>query len=701
MEGMASWEMAPGHPACEEDVKRLWDTCEQVGLTGGKLAQQLDYEDLSGSFTQLAQASGLVPTSALFLIYKQGVSSAASLEPFAKRLRGECGSSTSLSLADSTASASTRRKAGATVVVELFLPKLGLRPRQGIRRLRLEKAVASGAERASVEDGERDRWCKVLHHYLVESNTPAVKFANGCLDPERALRSFVGRARASTVRSYVRIWGMWRRWLLNAKGRAWPAGAEDLVDYLHSRLDEPCGPSVPQTLLQAVAWVEKAAGFDTASRTSSRDEVLRAFASAASSLGMDAPPTRRAPRFPVFIIMAMEIYVVNEDNPDYLRGVAWLRLVKTWASLRYDDHSWLSPSRVTFFDGELTATLTRTKTTGASRRVKELPAVVGRECYLKDPRWLEVGFRLWARMAPFARDYFLPRGTPDAKGAVPRLARYPEAAAAGIAVLRGLRGGSDVNAGPLLREEVLGFWSEHSERATLASGLAAMGVERSRRDMLGRWCPDGADTYTRTYRAVVTRLQQKFAECARGSSAYRILDEPDIARELYQWLSNVRGMKRDQADEIIMEFFTLQRGETAGTPANRYKAEEDDVASVTEEAFSDEENSEYLGLQAATADVKELRVGGIGCEYLLVYTARRRSAKLHRRDGCWVGRSSDLKDSERITDPNPDQYDTLCKFCFAATSSEKINLDEVSSVEESDSSSSDGASEPSRGNSPA
>ena len=227
-----------------------------------------------------------------------------------------------------------------------------------------------------------------------------------------------------------------------------------------------------------------------------------------------------------------------------------------------------------------------------------------------------------------------------------------------------------------------------------AIGLAAMGVEKSRRDMLGRWCPDGADTYTRTYRAVVTRLQQKFAECARGPSAYRILDEPDIARELYQWLSNIRGMKSDQADKIITEFSALQRGETEGTPANRYKAEEGDVASGTEEAYSDGEDSEYLGLQAATADVKEPRVDDIGCEYLLVYTAGRRSAKLHRRAGCWIGRSSDLKDSERITDPNPDQYDTLCKFCFAATSAEKVTSDEVSSVEESDSSSSDGASEP-------
>ena len=198
------------------------------------------------------------------------------------------------------------------------------------------------------------------------------------------------------------------------------------------------------------------------------------------------------------------------------------------------------------------------------------------------------GFRLWAKLAPFPRDSFLPRGTPDAKGAVPRLARYPEAAAAGTAVLRGLRSSADADASPLLREEVLGFWSEHSERAALASGLAAMGVEKSRRDMLGRWCPDGADTYTRTYRAVAIKLQQKFAECARGPSAYRIFDEVDIARKLQQWLSNTRSLKHDRLDDIIMEFTARQKGANVGDHANKDEDEEFDVASVTEEPFPDE-----------------------------------------------------------------------------------------------------------------
>jgi hypothetical protein len=199
MEDMAAWEMAPGHPACEEDVNRLWDICSQVGLTGNKLAQQQEGEDLRDSFTQLVDAAGLVPSSALFAVYKAGVAEAAEAEPLAKRLRGETGNHTSLALADAAALVSPKSAAGTAVSLPLSLPRLGLRPRSGIRRLRLGRATTTETERATIENNERDRWCKVLHHYLVESDTPAVRFANGCLDPERALRGFVGQGFHGTV----------------------------------------------------------------------------------------------------------------------------------------------------------------------------------------------------------------------------------------------------------------------------------------------------------------------------------------------------------------------------------------------------------------------------------------------------------------------------------------------------------------------
>ena len=80
------------------------------------------------------------------------------------------------------------------------------------------------------------------------------------------------------------------------------------------------------------------------------------------------------------------------------------------------------------------------------------------------------------------------------------------------------------------------FWTEHSERSTLASGLAALSVPKDDRDLLGRWNPEGSDVYVRTYNAVVRRMQQRFAKAVHGERPYEELDEGSIFEELKNWL---------------------------------------------------------------------------------------------------------------------------------------------------------------------
>ena len=108
---------------------------------------------------------------------------------------------------------------------------------------------------------------------------------------------------------------------------------------------------------------------------------MKAVDTAALEASQGKPTTRRAPRFPVAILAALEVAVSDRALPTYLRGVAWLRLVKIWGTLRFDDTSWLAPSGLHVRDGALTATLTRTKTSGAGRRVPELPLAISNECF--------------------------------------------------------------------------------------------------------------------------------------------------------------------------------------------------------------------------------------------------------------------------------------------------------------------------------
>ena len=70
-------------------------------------------------------------------------------------------------------------------------------------------------------------------------------------------------------------------------------------------------------------------------------------------------------------------------------------------------------------------------------------------------------------------------------------------------------------------------WTGHSERATLASALATVGVGKEERDYLGRWAPQASDGYVRTYRALVRKLVWKFTEEVKTGHAFKSFEEED------------------------------------------------------------------------------------------------------------------------------------------------------------------------------
>lgn len=66
---------------------------------------------------------------------------------------------------------------------------------------------------------------------------------------------------------------------------------------------------------------------------------------------------------------------------------AWLKLLKTWASLRFDDLANIKLENLKFYDGKLAGILRKTKTTGAGKRVRELLIFVSEEAYLHRKQW--------------------------------------------------------------------------------------------------------------------------------------------------------------------------------------------------------------------------------------------------------------------------------------------------------------------------
>ena len=57
-----------------------------------------------------------------------------------------------------------------------------------------------------------------------------------------------------------------------------------------------------------------------------------------------------------------------------------------------------------------------------------------------------------------------------------------------------------------------GYWTEHSERAVILTGLSVLENPPTDKDILGRWKPEGSDTYARSYGGRVARLQAIFLQ---------------------------------------------------------------------------------------------------------------------------------------------------------------------------------------------
>ena len=121
----------------------------------------------------------------------------------------------------------------------------------------------------------------------------------------------------------------------------------------------------------------------------------RALQRAEAELVDEAVRVKKAPRMPVALLLSMELTVVDAEAPKVHRVFAWARLIKVFGGLRWDDLQRLRPADVELRAAGLVGRLTRTKTSGVGRRVRELPLFIPKEAHLAAPSWIEVGFGVW------------------------------------------------------------------------------------------------------------------------------------------------------------------------------------------------------------------------------------------------------------------------------------------------------------------
>ena len=292
-------------------------------------------------------------------------------------------------------------------------PPPGSAPKWPARRPPGGSGAPNPTARRDKEVGARARWLAEAVEVVRQAGLPLANLAAASAEPDAVFTALGQGLRARTLRQKVLAMRALSAYLQSAHQVAFPATASQVLDYLHTRAQEPCGRTVPAAVLQSLAFFERGGGVDPAHQLSRHPALGAAAAELAMTLGQGSAGHRgSARRYPAAVVAAWEAHVLRLDVAPYHRAYAWWKAVKVWASLRFDDHRGLVPAGLTWADDKgLAGTLTRTKTTGRGKRVENLPLFVSCDAFLHDPAWLPTGFQIWQSFGA-DRDFFLPRPEP-------------------------------------------------------------------------------------------------------------------------------------------------------------------------------------------------------------------------------------------------------------------------------------------------
>ena len=301
--------------------------------------------------------------------------------------------------------------------------------------------------------------------------------------------------------------------------------------------------------------------------------------------------------------------------------------------------------------------------------MRQLPVAVTEKADLLGNNWLASWLELLQKHLPLDREYLLDHCTNDFGKTVDRELKYVQSAALTRLVTSELKV-------PILAEgkwvesefvilpiELLGFFTEHGPRSVVPSIAVVVEPDKTKRDMVGRWCPSGSDDYTRTHRAVVVEIQTKVAEALKGLGSVNKICEDDIVERARRFLVERRGLDEPMAKSVCNVF-----KETIDSFALH-------LARVTQQIHVQESLplSSLLSpqpVQIATLEKslkrnrgKVVREGS----FMITYYRSRKKACLHRINGGCFWARTELNDVEIYS-----QVDQPCTISVASFVSRKL-----------------------------
>jgi hypothetical protein len=539
--------------------------------------------------------------------------------------------------------------------------------------------------RKLAEEQETHRWAIKLAEVLKDLDLPRSRMAKDSCDPLRFLERSSGRLRAKTIRMRLRMFLRFQTWLRISSGLSFPAKITQISDYCEERAMEPCGKTVPQSILEAMAFMEDKGGVAKTERLSLDPSLTNTIQSITRDLERAAPLTVKAPSHLLVPMVSMELFVVNTEHPLYARAFAWLKLVKIWAALRTDDVSGLLPSTMLLTQRGLQGWLDRTKTSGAGRRIRWMPIFVSRGAFVAQHLWLEVGWSIWQSVEfNIDRDYFLPLANATLDGVKHSQASYHDQMIASgtlYSILRrpvSLESIDDISVDEQIFEssevlldlrEAQFFWKEHSERKTLNGMAAQLGIPKSDRDFLGRWVPEQSDDYLLTARSVVAGIQEKVARQLRVSPT--LIDETETLDSFRKHLLGNGLNEQDTASFLDkFDFSELNLAQIFGTHDPEGLAVSQNFLVYPCEEFGESmsrEEARWIHYQEVSGALTDRAVEDedVITDQFVVNTSNKSGLRtLHLIGGCWRRIGYEFKNYETHYSLEGLRYDSFCKLCW-------------------------------------
>ncbi len=202
-----------------------------------------------------------------------------------------------------------------------------------------------------------------------------------------------------TMAVHVTAFERFERWASLAKISIYPMSIDVLLKYAISLDHQGCGPSVVPAFKTSVKWVCSRLVIELPDLDDHRLGALQAKISSER-----ASTLREAVPIPIGVVGAMEVFVTIDTLPDAARLFVWWVLCMVFASLRFDDALHVNPNELEMLEEGLFGIAWQTKVERKRSGTRFMVPKVG----FRNSSWLEVGWDLFLREAPFDRDFWIP-----------------------------------------------------------------------------------------------------------------------------------------------------------------------------------------------------------------------------------------------------------------------------------------------------